>query len=100
MKQYYIVSLKRTSRADSWITLWAKDARGYTLNKEWAGLFDEGYVGSDLCMLIEKDVLDPLFVVGEVVNYEGWKLLPNSEEVRKLLNIDPKKMRPKKYKTC
>lgn len=100
MKQYYIVSLKWTSRADSWITLWRVNAQGYTINKEWAGTFCEGYAGGSKEQIeVDSELIDPLFVNSP---HEGafWLMLPNTYAVCKILGLDRKKMRHERYKTC
>lgn len=100
MKGYYIISLKWTSRADSWITFWRKEAQGYTINKEWAGTFPEGYAkNSDNQIEVDAELVDPLFVNSP---HEGhyWEMIPNTIAVCKILELDRKKMRHERYKTC
>lgn len=102
MKKYYIISLKWTSLADSWLTLWKEDSRGYTWQKEKAGVYNEEERATfthDDQIPVEKETVDTLFVKA-ITEGETILVLPNNPEVCEKLGLNRRKMRPKKYKTC
>lgn len=101
MKQYYILSLKHTSRADSGITLWGPNSQGYTIFIDRAGLYTE----SDRP---EREYPDNVFVEKELVEKHMAKTvygghygdaLPNDPTVWAALKLDTKQMKPKKCAT-
>ena len=102
--QYYIVSLKHTSKADTAITLWKSASAGYCWYQEWAGLYThqeqmKHSPNDQHDVFIEKDLLESYLTE---VMYEGgiWNVLPNTPEVRKALNLNYNLMKPKRNKTC
>lgn len=101
MKEYYIVSLKHTSRGDSAITLWRPDGNGYCWYQDWAGVYPtiESNRADSLNVYVEKEIADPLF---KQTTYDGENrmVLPNNSKVWDALNLNPKLMKAKKYKSC
>ena len=102
MKQYYIISLKHTSRADSAITLWRKNSGGYCWYQDWAGLYndsDRPGRSDGENVFVEKDIADKLFKM-TVYGGEVRMVLPNAVNVWNELELSPKVMKAKKYATC
>lgn len=101
MKQYYIVSLKHTSRGDSAITLWRHNGSGYCWYRDWAGVYSEiNPLNADsLNIFVDKEIADPLF---KQTTYDGENrmVLPNMPGVWAALNLNPKLMKAKKCRSC
>jgi hypothetical protein len=98
--EYYIVSLKWTSKADSALTLYRHESNGYCWRKDWAGVFgEEAKTKDDLTVAISKEIADPLFVK-TIYDGEEIMVLPNNKKTLQTLDINSSKMRPKKYRNC
>lgn len=100
----YLVSLRHTSVADSALTLWRHESRGYCWRQDWAGVYetDDPEVmkhASDENVFVPKIQADELFR-NTFYDEEQMKCLPNTFIVQKALDLDPNKMKSPKYRTC
>jgi hypothetical protein len=99
MKEYYIVSLKHTSKGDTALTLWRHNSNGYCWYREWAGVYKEeekGVIENFENVFVEKEKADSLFALTYPYDDEERTILPNLPEVLQALGLDEKKMKPKK----
>ena len=94
----YIISTKWTHRNDAFITLWRPDNNGYCWYQAWAGKYDiaswskvdrEHYDNCHSTIAIDCEIIDNLFVTVKFDN-RIEKILPNTDEVLEILNIDRK----------
>lgn len=101
-QQYYIVSIKHTSKGDTALTLWAKNSAGYTYHRDRAGVYGEERrkeIEAAGDVFVKKEDADRLFLPAKYVDVE-FISLPNDTTVRTILGIPTKNMKPAKYKTC
>lgn len=102
-KQYYIVSLKHTSKGDTALTLWGPNNAGYCYNQSRAGIYTEEDVlrfkNDKENVPVHKEVADRLFLPATDVN-DKFIALPNDTTVRAILGLSTGPMKPAKYKTC
>lgn len=102
MKQYYIISLKHTSKGDAALTFWGKCGSGYTWHRDRAGLYPEDKVDaytSEDNIKVEKEKVDP-FWMNAVDFGDRYVSVANTPGVRRELGISDRLMKPKKYATC
>lgn len=103
MTEYYIVSLKHTSKGDTALTLWGPNGAGYCYTQRRAGVYTEEYkqkFGHDPeNVFVEKEKADKLFMHAKDCN-DRFYALPNDTTVRTILGLSDKHMKPAKYKTC
>jgi hypothetical protein len=103
MKQYYIVSAKHTSKADTALTLWGWNHAGYTYSKQRAGVYTEEEIkkfnGDIENIPVDKEEADKLFLPADDHN-DYFIALPNDITVRAILNVSTKGMKAAKYKSC
>lgn len=102
MKQYYVISLKHTSKGDTALTFWCANGGGYTWHRDRAGLYTEEEakkcISSDNVM-VEKEKVDP-FWMNAVDFSDRYISVANTLQVRHALGISDKEMKPKKYAGC
>lgn len=102
MKQYYIISLKHTSKGDSALTFWGKNKCGYTWHKERAGVYSEEEAKtciSDDNVMVEKSEVDKFWMNAIDFN-DKYISIPNNPTVLMVLGLDSKQMKPKKFASC
>jgi len=102
--EYYIVSIKHTSKADTALTLWGSNYCGYCYHKKNAGIYSREQVDKDFKndpenVPILKEEADKLFLPADDYN-DHFIALPNDTTVRAILKLDTKHMKPAKYKSC
>lgn len=102
-KQYYIVSLRHTSKGDTALTLWGPNNAGYCYNQSKAGVYTEEEIqrfkNDDENVPVEKEIADKLLLPACDVN-DRFIALPNDTTVRTILGLSTTPMKPAKYKTC
>lgn len=102
MKQYYIVSLKHTSKGDAALTFWRANGRGYTWHRDSAGLYDESnikeYTAADSVAVLKEDV--DVFWMNALDHNDKYISVPNQPTVLKKFGLNIKLMKPKKWLTC
>lgn len=101
-KLYYIISLKHTSKGDTALTFWAHDSNGYTWHRDRAGLYTEDEIKECVSynnVAVEKEKVDPFWMNAVDFN-DKYISVPNTEQIHYALNIDSKRMKPKKFAGC
>jgi hypothetical protein len=102
MKQYYLISLKHTSKGDTALTFWCANGNGYTWHKNRAGIYNEDeidkYIGYDTVAVL-KEVVDP-FWMNALDFRDEFISVPNNPTTRLHLGITDKAMKPKKFAGC
>lgn len=102
MKEYYIISLKHTSKGDTALTFWGKNGGGYTWNRERAGLYPElgieKYTSEDN-IAVPKEQVDPFWMNALDFN-DKYISVPNNPTVRHHLGLNGKFMKPKSIAAC
>jgi hypothetical protein len=102
MKEYYIVSVKHTSKGDTALTFWGANGAGYTWDKKRAGIYLEDVVDkytSDDNVKVLKEVADPLWL--KAYDYgDIYTSIPNNPQVLHQLGLSDKLMKPKKFASC
>jgi hypothetical protein len=102
MKQYYIISLKHTSRGDKALTFWRSNGKGYAWHRDQCGLYAEDVVNeytSDDNVAVLKETADKLWCDADD-HGEKYIALPNTTANRKKLGISNKLMKPARTATC
>lgn len=102
MKQYYIVSVKHTSKGDAALTFWRKNGVGYTWHRDSAGIYDQEEVKKHVALdqiAVEKELADPYWMNANDFG-DKYIAMPNTIAVCRILGIEQKHMKPKKYATC
>ena len=101
--EYYIVSIKHTSKGDAALTLWGPNSSGYTWDKRRAGVYTEdqikGFVGDELNIPVRKEDADKLWLPADDFG-DKYTSLPNNTTTCALLGLSVKHMKEKKYATC
>lgn len=100
--EYYIVSLKHTSKGDSALTFWRANGMGYTYHKDSAGVYSEaeleGSVSADNVAVLKSKV-DPFW--RNAIDFDDkFIAVPNTPNVLHQLGLSDKLMKPKKFKMC
>lgn len=100
--EYYIVSLKHTSKGDAALTFWGKNGAGYTWNRERAGVYTEEEANE--CKSAEnipvlKEKVDP-FWMNAIDHDDRYISVPNNSTVLHQLGLTTALMKPKKYASC
>lgn len=102
MKQYYIISLKHTSKGDTALLFFGPNNSGYTHHRDRAGKYsyDDAvrFSGPDAPM-VECEKVDP-FWMNAVDFGDKFIAVPNTPQVRYALALSDKEMKPKKYAGC
>jgi hypothetical protein len=100
--EYYIISLKHTSKGDTALTFWGANRSGYTWDKNRAGLYshNEAFMLSDeLNVAVQKDIVDRFW---QDANDFGDKYtsVPNNSTTLYMLGLKSSLMKPKKFASC
>ncbi len=101
-KTYYIVSLKHTSKGDTALTLWGRGCCGYVWDKQRAGIYqedDRAKIENFDNVFIDSLIADQFFLAGNDYG-DVYTALPNNTTVCKILGLNDKFMKPKKYASC
>lgn len=100
--EYYIISLKHTSKGDAALTFWGPNGGGYTWHRDRAGLYSEDIVDrytSEDNVKVEKEKVDQFWM--NAVDYgDKYISVANTPGVRRELGFSDRLMKPKKYATC
>lgn len=100
--EYYIISLKHTSKGDAALTFWGANGSGYTWSKNRAGIYPEEVIHqytSEDNWAVPVEKVDPFWM--NAVDYEDkYVSVPNTPQVCHQLGIPQSPMKPKKYATC
>lgn len=100
--EYYIISLKHTSKGDTALTFWGKNGSGYTWNKERAGVYTEAEANeckSEENVPVLKEKVDPFWM--RAVDFsDEYISVPNSAPVLSRLGLTNRIMKPKKFASC
>lgn len=102
MKQYYIISLKHTSKGDTALTFWRANGGGYAWHRDGAGLYTEEEIKNKVTadnVAIEKEKVDPFWMNADDFG-DKYIAVANTAAVRNALGITDKLMKPKKWATC
>ncbi len=98
--EYYIISVKHTSKGDTALTLWGKNHSGYVWNKENAGIYTEkdreAFRNDQDNIFVSKEEADKLFLHGNDFG-DKYVSLPNDITTRLRLGVSDQFMKPKKY---
>lgn len=100
--EYYIISLKHTSKGDAALTFWRANGKGYTLDKDTTGIYTEEQIQQlvdAFNVAVPKDKVDPFWMRALDYNDE-YISVPNQPTVHAHLGISSHLMRPKKYAVC
>lgn len=100
--EYYIVSLKHTSKADTALTFWGANGSGYTWSKSRAGIYNEEEAKkciSDDNVMVAKEKVDPFWMNAVDFN-DKYVSVPNNATVLHHLGLNNKFMKPKRMATC
>lgn len=100
--EYYIISLKHTSKGDTALTFWGKNGSGYTWNRERAGVYNE--VEANECksednVPVLKSLVDPFWMNAADFG-DKYISVPNNPTVLSKLGITNRLMKPKKFASC
>lgn len=101
-KQYYIVSLKHTSKGDTALTFWRHNSCGYAWHKNNTGVYSEEETASCVSednVAVEKEKVDKFWMNALDFNDE-YVSVPNNPTVLHHLGLSAKFMKPKKYASC
>lgn len=102
MQQYYIVSLKHTSKGDTALTFWGENGNGYTWSKQRAGLYTEDEANKHSTfenVPVPKQVVDKFWMNALDFN-DAYVSIPNNPTVLYHLGLSDKFMKPKKFAGC
>lgn len=101
-KQYYIISIKHTSKGDTALTFWGANGSGYCWDRSRVGVYTEetlkGRIDS-LNVAVEKEKVDP-FWMNAVDFSDKYVSVANTPPVRHAIGITDKLMKPKKDAGC
>ncbi len=102
MQQYYIISLKHTSKGDTALLFFGPNNCGYTYHRDRAGKYSHEdalkFSGTDAPM-VECEIVDP-FWMNAIDFGDKFIAVANTPAVRKAIGITDKLMKPKKYAGC
>lgn len=101
-KEYYIVSLKHTSKGDTALTFWGHNSRGYTWGKDNAGLYSKEELPSiqnEENVPVLKDEVDKFWLPGNDFNDE-FISVPNNTTTQNALGLSTKFMKEVRFKSC
>lgn len=100
--QYYIVSIKHTSKGDTALTFWCADGGGYTWHKNRAGVYNEHEAvkcESADNIKVPKELVDPFWM--DALDFsDKYISVPNTPTVLHHLGLSNKLMKPKKWAGC
>jgi len=101
--EYYIVSIKHTSKGDSALTLWGPNNSGYTWHKDRAGVYTEDqikrFAGDEMNVPVSRGAADLLWLSADDYG-DKYISLPNNTTTCALLGLSIKHMKEKKFATC
>lgn len=95
-KKYLLLSLKWTGKKDAWLTFWRINSSGYCWFQEWCGQYEsievKPWIDENQERLIDPETVKDHWIE---IEYEGVKrmVLPNTEEVLKILGIAKRHLR-------
>lgn len=102
-QQYYIVSIKHTSKGDTALTLWGPNNAGYFWDKSMAGVYTEAqaakFKGDENNIPVPMDAADSLFLPATDFG-DKYTALPNNATTRTILGLSDRLMKEKKYANC
>jgi hypothetical protein len=102
MQQYYIVSVKHTSKGDTALTFWCSNGNGYTWHRDRAGLYTEDEARKCISVdniMVEKEKVGPFWMNAVDFN-DKYISVPNQPTVLHHLGMSNKLMKPKKFAGC
>lgn len=105
MTEYYIISLKHTSKGDTALTFWGHDSNGYTWHRDRAGLYTEEEMKKCISpdnVAVLKETVDPYWMNATDFS-DKYISVPNNYGVLYnfgILESAKKFMKPKKYAGC
>ena len=102
MKQYYIVSLKHTSKGDTALTFWGDNHCGYRWHKKGVGIYTEEEaekIKDEWNVPVLKEDADK-FWMNALDFKDEYVSVPNNPTVLHHLKLDSKYMKPKKMQGC
>lgn len=100
--EYYIISLKHTSKGDTALTFWCANGGGYTWHRRNAGIYTEEQIQkhvNEYNVAVPKDKVDPFWMRALDFNDE-YISVPNQPTVHVHLGISNQLMKPKKFAGC
>lgn len=100
--EYYIISLKHTSKGDTALTFWCANGCGYTWHRDRAGLYTEEEAKKCISadnVMVEKSKVDPFWMNANDFG-DKYIAIANTPAVRQAIGITDKLMKPKKYAGC
>ncbi len=101
--QYYIVSLKHTSKGDTALTFWGPNGSGYTWHKKRAGIYTQeeadGFNGDNENIPVATELVDK-FWMNALDFSDEYVSVANNPTVLKHLGLSDKMMKPKKFAGC
>lgn len=102
MKEYYIVSLKHTSKGDTALTFWRTNGCGYAWHKKNVGIYSEEEANKctseDNVKVLKEDV--EKFWMNALDFNDEYISVPNNKTVLFYLGLSEKYMKPKKMASC
>jgi hypothetical protein len=102
LKQYYIISLRHTSKGDTALLFFGPNNNGYTYQRDRAGRYsyeDAVKYSSEDSPMVECEKVDPFWM--NAVDYnDKFIAVANTPAVRKAIGISARLMKPKKHAGC
>lgn len=101
-KQYYIVSLKHTSKGDTALTFWGANGGGYTWHRDRAGIYYESLVDhftSAENVKVLKETVDLYWMNADDFD-DKYISVPNNPMILKKFGLSAHLMKPKKFAGC
>lgn len=102
IKEYYIVSLKHTSKGDTALTFWGANRSGYTWNRDRVGLYSKEealMIQTDDNVPVLKESIDQFWMNAKDFGDE-YISCPNNKTVLQVCGLSEKYMKAKKFYTC
>jgi hypothetical protein len=100
--EYYIISLRHTSKGDTALTFFGPNNSGYAWHRDRAGRYsyeDAVKFSSKDSPMVECNKVDPFWM--NAVDYgDKYISVPNNAQVKHALGLNDKLMKPKKFAGC